>query len=730
MVGAVALLIALISGCGDDDVVRGDAALDAAPDSDDARDGSGASEPMLPGVAPPMPPADPMPPTLPAEAMPAAISRSCPSGDFPDIVPAGEILYVRPGATGAGTRADPFGTIAAALAVAATGTTIALAKGEYRESISIPSDVAIEGACADETTLTGEGASESVRGGARTALRHVTIDTSVHGIVADTGASLTVEDVVVRRAAGHALRVGTGGSLIARRVAVRRVDRAEDRADGVRVERGVLELEDVVIEGFTYGIAIEGSSMVHLADVVVRGTVPPPIDGIIGVLSEGAVLDAERLVVERLQQGVLVLGGRADLRDVFIRDGMPDSRALGVRADAIVTVERASLADQLLGIYAESELDVADLSCQRVGTAVDVTSGHTVLARAHVTDARTVAVAARGGSVVASDLSIERVVADADGARGWGIQASNGRSTFERARMEHTHEAGVVVVNARTDLRDVTIVDVESAGEFRLGRGISLQEGAVGTLERAVVRQTHEAAIALLRDSELVASDVTIEDSLSRDRFPPGGMAISVRGGSHAELTRVSTLRSVIAGLIVQDEGSDAVVRDARFDSIREGMVGIGDGMTDVSPGVGMRVHHAAAIDAERVVVERASGIGLLTVDAQSRMQARDIAVIDTTMVPCDERPGCVSDFGVGLAAAAGSTLDVTGFVVDRAVLCGAYTAQRGSLAIREGWIVRCAIGFCAERAADIESGVRDVELRMVETAVDARTLPLPSIEL
>ncbi|MCZ7686077.1 MAG: DUF1565 domain-containing protein [Sandaracinaceae bacterium] len=87
---------------------------------------------------------------------------ACPAGEWADGL-GGDVLFVRAGASGGdGSRASPFGTIAAALAAARAGTIVALSKGSFDEAVVLSSGVSLRGACAAETRLTAAGSGGAV----------------------------------------------------------------------------------------------------------------------------------------------------------------------------------------------------------------------------------------------------------------------------------------------------------------------------------------------------------------------------------------------------------------------------------------------------------------------------------------------------------------------------------------------------------------------------------------
>lgn len=84
------------------------------------------------------------------------IGGTCPEDGWPapETLPLDHVVYVRPGATGGnGSKERPFGTLATAMHAADEGDTLALARGQYNETLSLRRTVHIVGACASDTII-------------------------------------------------------------------------------------------------------------------------------------------------------------------------------------------------------------------------------------------------------------------------------------------------------------------------------------------------------------------------------------------------------------------------------------------------------------------------------------------------------------------------------------------------------------------------------------------------
>ncbi len=92
---------------------------------------------------------------FPGEPGCRAVGRACPAGDFRDDLPSDvPVVFVLPGSTGTGTRADPLGTLTEAMASAEDGSVVALGRGTHTD---LPTtwnrSVRLIGACPSATVL-------------------------------------------------------------------------------------------------------------------------------------------------------------------------------------------------------------------------------------------------------------------------------------------------------------------------------------------------------------------------------------------------------------------------------------------------------------------------------------------------------------------------------------------------------------------------------------------------
>jgi hypothetical protein len=219
-----------------------------------------------------------------------AIGPPCPADGWP-VPGAGTVVWVRAGASGSGTRADPFGTIDAGLAASPPGGVVAIARGRYIENVLLDRGRTLLGACAADTIVEGAitGADGSLRSltieGDVRATGHLVIGESSlrAGLEVAEGAEVDGDTVVVAGSAqaiavAPNARVELRGSVIDAQVAGSFESATATLADTLvsgelRVAAGRLSLESVELHrGGGPALTSSASARIEARDVIVRGS--------------------------------------------------------------------------------------------------------------------------------------------------------------------------------------------------------------------------------------------------------------------------------------------------------------------------------------------------------------------------------------------------------------------------------------------------------------------------
>jgi len=146
------------------------------------------------------------------------IGAACPAGEWPDGLPAdATVLRVRSGAPpgGDGSIESPFGTVAAAMAVAREGSVVALGQGTFDEHVELPRGVTLWGACVAGTTVSSSTADEHIGtidvGGPDAVVRDLRVGGARPGVSVNGAVpSVRLEGVLIEGASGFGIRVARG----------------------------------------------------------------------------------------------------------------------------------------------------------------------------------------------------------------------------------------------------------------------------------------------------------------------------------------------------------------------------------------------------------------------------------------------------------------------------------------------------------------------------------------
>ncbi|MBI5486710.1 MAG: right-handed parallel beta-helix repeat-containing protein [Deltaproteobacteria bacterium] len=472
---------------------------------------------------------------FPGEPGCVTVGSACPTGDWAELPPGGDVVYVLAGAPpgGDGTRASPFGTIADAVAAATTDAVIALSKGTFDEPVAVDRTLTFWGACTAETTVTSSVADDRAAVFFATAghltVRNLRVTGERAGIVAGPGVGLTVQGVIIEGARVLGLYAAGAAPVVGTDLVVR--DTRHDAAGGYGLGLNAEQHADVTLtrcafeRNRTAGIRVSSGSHVVLTDVAVRDTAG---DGA-GRMGRGiAVQDGGQVEVTRgalesnREAGVLAsTDAVVGLTDVVIRgtEGQEADRAEGrglhAQNRAQVTVTRGQfLANRKGGLYASSE---ASLVLQ------DVVIRDTRSEEASLTEGRGVVVVAPG------EAELRRVLLERNRELAVGVSG-----------------AGAVMHLEDVIVRDTLAQEIDLAA----GRALDLENGATVDLARALLSGNREVTVFVAgAGTSATFADLEVQDTRESDCGCPGGIGIGAYAGGHFDLTRFRIHGQALCGV-------------------------------------------------------------------------------------------------------------------------------------------------------------------------------------
>jgi hypothetical protein len=331
-----------------------------------------------------------------------------------------------------------------------------------------------------------------------------------------------------------------------------------------------------------------------------------------------------------------------NVRDVLVHDAT--SFGLVAVSGGMIVAENVVVRR----MRADAELDF--------GRAVDAEEGGVIrLSRAVFEDNRDSAVFANGAGTLieGSDVVIrDTEAATATDLEGRGITAQDGaRVTLERAVLEHNREFGALAagVDAVIDLTDTVVRDTRvTMGHADLGIGLSALDGGRITARRTLLERNHTAGVNPRQaGSAIVLEDTIVRDTLGADYGPPLGRGAEATAGGRLVATRTVFARNLEAGVVAAGTGTTLELTDV---AIRHTASQPADGLR----GDGIVVQHGAAATLTRVLLEANRDLGLQAEDPGTTLQGTDVVVLDTRPQEAD------GTFGFGLQLAHGSSSELT----------------------------------------------------------------------
>ncbi len=606
------------------------------------------------------------------------IGTPCPEGDFPTSAPT-DAVFVKPGASGPGTREAPFGTIAAAIAAGAR--TIVLGAGGHLVPDQ-PGDLELIGACPERTTIRGPNANGVLtsRGG-HLIIRNLTIvgENTRRGVTVAPDSSLVLEDVLVDGARGTSVSVPELGEVSITHVRVHAGRNGE-------------------------GIACSGESHCDLTGVMVDG------------IAEYPALFVEQSSEMVVEDAVLIGATGENGMGIFLRNsGSAELDRVAVYhtdAQAIFVTSRSTMTAR----------DVVIDDSSAPGTIFSSEGSTVALTRGYIRAGSGAASSALEATLRLTDVLFEGTrpfrFANGETLGGLGVFLLD-RSTLELERVAIEGGAGMGFVSeegARATGHDLVVANVASEDDGRIGFGLDLLSGSTFEIDRVRLDHTSYAALTM-RAATAIVRDLVIRDTQPQALDGDFGLGIAIVESGSLTIERGLIERSQTGGVSVSGAGntliaSDLVIRDTAARA------------TDGRFGRGLEVHSGAIVELTRAVIARNDDFGIIVSDADTSATMRDVLVEDTRVQSC-AGDTCVRSFGMGVGVYGVASLDMERFTIRRSALCGVAVAQASRAMLRDGTIAMSPAAVCAEN--DISRVMlNQVRFDEIERTFDATELPVP----
>jgi len=530
------------------------------------------------------------------------------------------LLYVQEGAAagGDGSESAPLADLAAALAVAATGTAVLVAAGTYPGPFVINRPLQIIGNCATQVKLvahtgqavvhvagptggtlvlrdlqiSGDVPGLRIRPGPHVVARRLWIrDCKDIGVWVRAGGSLALSDSVVmggrKGAKGDGLGVGiTSGS----KASLVRVRASANREFGVYgLESGTfLQARELLVDGTrpgssgaAVGVAALAAAKVTLHSVRVHDVVGSGLQ----TIGQASTLSAT---------GALVNAGRAGLAP--LKEGGTGPHGSGAMASAggVLWLRGARLHHNAwVGLASHATNSMVDVQ----GLIVDATqpvkydpSRQVPLATGHGYGLRITA----GGAIQSKHVRLSanhtagvyidhlgsRWTADAividgtssdpfTGLHGLAAQIAGGAGvTLRRALLTGNRDYGLRIIGPDSTLRaeEILIQETETSLAGNNGVGLQVQDGSLAVLSAARLHRSTTAGVAAINSgSRLIVAGTLIDGTRPRPADGYAGNGLAVASGAHAAVSGANVVRNATSGAVVVSAGTQATVIGTRI---------------------------------------------------------------------------------------------------------------------------------------------------------------------
>ena len=273
---------------------------------------------------------------------------------------------------------------------------------------------------------------------------------------------------------------------------------------------------------------------------------------------------------------------------------------------------------------------------------------------------------------------------ESDGKYGLGVQVQDGanvevsRSLFERNRDIGVFSFGNGTILSLTD----TIVreTLGRNGDRQFGRGLEVQEGAIVEVSRAVFERNREFGVYAIGDGTILnLTDVIVRETQSQENDRLWGRGLSVQEGAQVTVNRAVFERNRDVGVKAAHAGTILSLTDV---IVRETQSRESDGMG----GAGLAVQQGAQVEVSRAVFERNRDVGVLAGHADTILSLTDVIVRETQHRESD---GMGGGGGAGLHVQNGAHAEVSRSLFERNRSVGVVAGYAGTILSLTDVIVR-----------------------------------------
>jgi len=287
-----------------------------------------------------------------------------------------------------------------------------------------------------------------------------------------------------------------------------------------------------------------------------------------------------------------------------------------------------------------------------------------------------------GGSVTLRASLIDSMQALDDGTMGWGIGTRQGCDLrVESSTIETARDVGIWTVANTIHLEDALVRNTlakESNGTG--GRGLELQTGAVGTVQRTLFDHNRDAGVVVIEASRVDLEDSVIFDTQPLEANSSSGSGVAVmQSNSRATFRRSQLIGNRDAGANVSGNGAELILEDVLISGTlpvqQSGLYGNG-----------IWVESGGVITATRTLLDGNHNAGVIAVSSGTSVDLTGVIVRNTA----DDAPDHASHIGdgEGLWAEQGASLTLTNGLLEANHGTGAVARSDGTTLTLAGSVV------------------------------------------
>ena len=698
-----------------------------------------------------------------------AVGTPCPTGDWPENLPASNVKFVTPGGTGDGSSPQSaMGSIQAAVNGSVWGGTVVLSKGVFIETISMGRGTQLIGTCARHTVIDSSTIMENIEatiqitGDGGTSVQDVTVTGRRRGVaIWDTLQEVSLQGILLdnNKTVGF-FASGEGTTVTAQDIVIQNTQSKDvygGGGQGIGIQSGAtLTIERAVIDNSTnVGLyASDNDTTVMAQDIVIKNTQSDEADETGGEgthIVRGATFTMKRAIIDNNRMaGILAKDSltKVTAEDIVIQNthsresDREFGRGINVQGGPTLIITRVMMdKNRDVGLFAAgvgTTVEAEDLliqntqnqeSDQTSGRGLSIQQGATLtIERAVMDNNKDVGFNASGnGTIVgAHDIVIQNTQCqESDKTSGKGLSVHEGaKLTIERAVIDNNRVAGILANDDRTTVtvEDIVIQNTQShKSNGTGGLGTSVQEGATLIMKRAVMNNNRDVGLyASGTETAIEVQDIVIQNTQSQESDETSGSGMAIWNGATLTIERAVMANNRNVSLLASGTETAIEVLDIVIQNTQSQE-------SDKASGIGINVQHGATLTIERAVMDNNRGAGLFARGDGSIVRAQDIVIQNTRGEEID------GTNGAGIQAQHRAALSLTRTILDNnrsaglVVLDATTTIAAQDIIIQNTQIHTCATpGFspsCEEGYGDglLVMGGGDITLNSFVSRGNAR---------